>query len=396
VTATDSPAVRVVYLVPDHPWPARSGGQVRAAGIATALRELGHVSVLSPDGPSPSADWQAAVDRLKRRRASQLHRAVDAWRAVLNGTHIVLERAISAGLPLAFAELLVGQQPTHVVLGRPFFGPFLAAARAAGATVIVEADESLVRVARSLLRSRAAWPAKARAVYDLTTVGRLERTAYRKADQVWVSSEVERGWFSRRLGSVRIRLIPNLAPGATAGTAPMPITAVAFVGYFAYPPNEDAALVLIDEVMPAIRASGGPDELRLIGRSPTTRMRKAASGASVQILGEVDDTSEELRRAGLMVAPIRAGAGSRVKILEAMNVGVPVVASSRAIEGMPVVSGVHLLTAETPAEFASAVQRLVEDAGLRQRLASSAAAHVAANHSQGAVLTAVREAFSGL
>ena len=166
------------------------------------------------------------------------------------------------------------------------------------------------------------------------------------------------------------------------------IRSVAYLGSYGHPPNEAAALELMREIMPAIRRLGGPRELRIIGRGPTSAMRKAADRETV-ITGEVRDAAAALCESGLLVVPLRSGGGTRLKILEAAMLGVPVVSTATGIEGLDFVNGDSVLVGETAEDMAEAVVRLAQDDGLRQRLTSAAQAVVRERYTQRAVEDAI-------
>jgi glycosyltransferase involved in cell wall biosynthesis len=175
------------------------------------------------------------------------------------------------------------------------------------------------------------------------------------------------------------------------------VNAVSFLGWYGYPPNEAAALELMRAIMPAIRSAGGPTPLVLIGAQPTPSMvRVAAETGAVSITGQVADVVPALRAAGILVVPVRAGGGTRVKILEAMAARVPVVSTRLGIEGLSLTPGTHVLLAETPSDFASAVGRLATDHVLREALTDAAARFVAEHHSTATVGAAVGAALSQL
>ena len=384
-----------VFLVADHPWPSTSGGRARDASRAAALATLGPLTVLALDTPQPPTAWAGALGRYWRRRRRQPIRIWDLLVGILRGNHVALQRATAAGLPAALDAVLADLRPSVVVLGRPFFGSFIAAARRSGACVIVDADESLDRVSRSVLGSRAPLAARARALLDLLAVGRMERRDFPTADEVWAGSETERSALARAAAPTAVRVVPNVAPLAVAEppTEPGPIRQVAFVGSYTHPPNEEAAIELLKSTMTAIRAAGGPHELVLIGRDPTPRMRRlAAADPAVTIAANVADVGVPLLAAGVLVMPIRSGGGSRIKALEAVAIGVPVVSTSFGIAGLELRPGIDVLVAETAAEFAEAVRRLQADPGLRESLIANARESVAAHHSPAAVQAAVATA----
>jgi glycosyltransferase involved in cell wall biosynthesis len=382
-----------MLVVAEHPWPSTSGGRLRAASIANALGDLGPVTVISLDMPAPPAQLAPALERYWARRRSQPLRVKELATGVLRANHVSLQRAIAAELPMAFERLVRELQPSAVLLGRPFFGPFIRAARAYAGCVIVDADESLVRVNRSIVRSAAPLSSRVRALVELLAVGRMEHRDFQHADSLWMSSAIESRSMARRTGAVDIRVVPNIASRPPTANPPGPVRRVGFVGSLRHPPNEEAAFDLIRSIMPAVRAAGGPEELVIIGRDPGARLRSAARAArSVRLTGEVPDTDVVLREAGVLLAPIRSGGGTRVKLLDAAAAGVPIVTTALGAEGLTFRPGRDILLANTPAEFAAAVVRLRADPELVAGLVRSARTVVENNYSPRALRAAIETA----
>jgi len=390
--------MKSAFVVADTIYPATSGGRVRTSGIAAALDELGSVEVLALDELTRPDVWGAACQTIHGRRLSLRQRLIDRAVATARGTPPLLERVRAAGAVEAFASIVDQQSPDLIVLSRPCFGPFIDVALTRRIPVVLDVDESLVRANKRILRSKAPFGKRVRAVLDYVAALRFEAHDCRRVDQVWTGSLVEQEEFVKRLPGVSVQVVLNLAPPVTGGRVPGgPIRAIAYVGSYSYAPNEEAALSLMTDIMPAIRASGGPMELVLIGRDPTGRMLRAAERTTnVRITGLVPEVGPLLREAGVLVVPLRAGAGSRVKILEAMELGIPVVTTSRGLEGLTATPGDEVLIAETPEEFASAVARLQRDEALRYRLVAGAAAFVGSRHSQRAISAAVRGALASV
>lgn len=146
-----------------------------------------------------------------------------------------------------------------------------------------------------------------------------------------------------------------------------------FVGWFRHNPNVDALRYFLDSVYDRI-AERHPDVgLRIVGSHvPGAVERLAARRPSVELVGYVEDVRQELARAMVSVVPLRVGGGTRLKILESMAAGTPVVTTSIGCEGLEIEPGRHLLVGDTPEAFARCVTELLGDDDLRRRMASDA------------------------
>src|SRR6185369_16591780 len=111
--------------------------------------------------------------------------------------------------------------------------------------------------------------------------------------------------------------------------------------------------------------------LQIVGAEPSPAVRKLGTIDGVTVSGSVPDVRPYLRRAALTVAPLRIARGTQNKILEAMAMGVPVVASRRAAGGVDAVPGEHLLTADSPQEQCDAILRLLAQPAERTRLSQA-------------------------
>ena len=117
------------------------------------------------------------------------------------------------------------------------------------------------------------------------------------------------------------------------------VDTIVFTGAMSYPPNADAALYLIEEILPVIRQSVPGAQLLIVGRDPTPRLVHAGRQPGVTVTGFVDDVRPYLERATVFAAPLRFGAGIQNKLLEALAMEVPVVASSLAADGLRTEAG---------------------------------------------------------
>jgi glycosyltransferase involved in cell wall biosynthesis len=170
---------------------------------------------------------------------------------------------------------------------------------------------------------------------------------------------------------------------------------VLFFGSFVHFPNVDAARRLKDAIFPRVRARHPRSSLYIVGEDPPSEFEAVEDGRIV-VTGRVPDLAPYLARAAVVAVPLRFGSGMRVKVLEALAVGKPVVASPLAIEGLGVVDGEQLLTAETDDEFAERISLVLGDDRLRARLGTDARAWAERNLTWEATLDRFDELYRGL
>lgn len=143
---------------------------------------------------------------------------------------------------------------------------------------------------------------------------------------------------------------------------------VVFVASMDYHANSDAALSFAREVWPIVHERN-PDLLfTIVGRNPTPEVRQLAMLPSIDVTGTVDDVRPYYREALAAIIPLRVGGGSRLKILEAMAAGVPVVSTTLGAEGLDVQNGQNILIANTNQELNEAIIALTGDGERRRRL----------------------------
>jgi glycosyltransferase involved in cell wall biosynthesis len=146
---------------------------------------------------------------------------------------------------------------------------------------------------------------------------------------------------------------------------------ILFIGGLDYIPNLDSAQYFLRDIFPLIHLQIPKVELNIVGRE-LWRVRGETTSPGVEFHENVPDVLPYFRKAGILVVPLRYGAGTRIKILEAMAAGLPVVTTSKGCEGLDVKNNEHLLIADTPESFAHAVHKLLEDAGLRAYITKNA------------------------
>ena len=158
-------------------------------------------------------------------------------------------------------------------------------------------------------------------------------------------------------------------------------TRLLFVGGLNYHPNLDSAQYLLREISPLLRACLPEVKLDIVGQELWRVAGLIPENSGVEMHENVPEILSWFRGADLLVVPLRQGAGIRIKILEAMAAGLPVVTTSKGCEGLQVEHGRELLIADDPVAFANEVVRLLGDHGLRRTLAENARSFVAQYYS---------------
>jgi sugar transferase (PEP-CTERM/EpsH1 system associated) len=145
-----------------------------------------------------------------------------------------------------------------------------------------------------------------------------------------------------------------------------------FTGNMNYAPNIDAARYFCEEIHPLVRAEVPGARLYIAGADPVPEVEALGSRSSVEVTGRVPDLRVYMDRAQVAIDPLRVGAGLQNKVLEGMSMGLPMVISSIANEGIRAIDGRHVLIADTPENFAGHIVRLLGDPKERARIGAEA------------------------
>ena len=154
----------------------------------------------------------------------------------------------------------------------------------------------------------------------------------------------------------------------------------AFVGALDYLPNVDAAVWFARAVWPLIRARVPAAEFLLIGRKPEPAVQSLAALPGVKLIGQVPDVRPDLARATVAVVPLRLARGIQNKVLEALAMAKPLIASPAALAALKAEPGKHLLAAATPTEWADAVTGLFADPARCRELGAAGRRFVEEHH----------------
>ena len=206
---------------------------------------------------------------------------------------------------------------------------------------------------------------------------RHEILACRSVDQIHTMSAHDAEFLSRFLpdGADRLVVAPNGVDTDFYGESDPPPQRedVLYVGNYQNLPNIDALEYFVLDVWPLLRLQRPEARLSVVGANPSDRVFRFDGVDGITVVGPVDDLREAYHSHRVMVAPIRAGSGTRLKILEAFAAGIPVVSTTLAAEGIAAEHEKHLLIADNAVDFANAVARVLDDDELAHTLPRAAA-----------------------
>lgn len=201
----------------------------------------------------------------------------------------------------------------------------------------------------------------------------FERSALRQFDSAWICSKIDRDRLSKRIGRSRTLVVENVVDARKLAAIDRQDlgAALLLIGDFSYEPNREGAVFFVTQAWPKIKLENPEAQLWLVGAHPDTKMQGWNDQQGISVTGKVDDVWPYLAQATVSIAPLFGGSGTRLKILEALGAGIPVVTTKLGAEGIEATDGVHLLIAETPEDFAEHCTRLLQNPDMRNQLIRS-------------------------
>ncbi|SEK60192.1 glycosyltransferase family 4 protein [Ectothiorhodospira marina] len=248
--------------------------------------------------------------------------------------------------------------------------------------LVDECDHDGLTLRRLLLRERRPYRwLRLYKRYRLTLA--FERRLAPRARAVLFVAPADRESFVRNCPQVPTHVIPN-GVDATFFAPPFKKAQnsgeIVFEGNLSFPPNVDAACHLARDILPCIRRVMPHVHLTLVGQDPSEEIKALAHDKAIEVTGFVSDIRPYLARAQLFACPMRLGSGIKNKILQAWSMGVPIVATPLAVDGLEARDGANVRIAVKPQAFADQVLALLSDKGQRRRMASEGRKTVLAHY----------------
>lgn len=398
--------MKILFLTPQMPYPPQKGTALRNWGLISELSVRHEVSLLSfrapEQNPEPQAPLTDACERIGniaqpgRTRGERLR-------------DILATRQPDMALRLAsetYAERLadwLGEESFDVVHVEGIeLAPYLDVIEVARPRPLIVFDDhncEYLLQKRALLTDLGAparWPGAAYSVVQWQRLRRYEAQVCGRADRVLAVSEADAAALRRLVPSLDVTVAPNGIDTRTYTPAvePSDTSTLVFTGTMDFRPNVDAVLWFARRVLPRIRTDVPETRLLVVGQRPHRRLEPLREDPAVSLTGWVEDTRPHIAQAAVYVAPLRMGGGTRLKLLEAMAMGKPVVATHLGAEGYPVAHERELLLADTPADFAASVVLLLQAPEQRVELGQAARAFVEERYDWRAIVPRVEEVYA--
>jgi sugar transferase (PEP-CTERM/EpsH1 system associated) len=378
---------RILFLTPQLPYPPEQGTAIRNYNLIQQVARRHDVALLSfterPDAlpgrladlchplrvvPAPARSMRARLRTLLTTREPDMaHRLrSEAFASELRTllTHETFDIVQVEGLELAPYALMI----------LDWF--------AEGAPRIILDDHNAEYVLQRRAfatdaRTPRRWPS---ALYSLVQWRRLERfegQTCRKVGAVVSVSEADAQALRRWVAIQDLLVVPNgvdvqlYRPGL-GDSIPLHHPALVFTGKMDFRPNVDAVLWFHSQVWPRVRQAVPDAHWYVVGKNPHARLAPLRADDAITVTGYVEDILPYFGGADVYIVPLRIGGGTRLKVLEALAAGLPIVSTSLGCEGLGIQTGQHALLADSAEEFAQALITLLGDTARRHALGQAA------------------------
>ena len=216
---------------------------------------------------------------------------------------------------------------------------------------------------------------KAKALREWLWFRLYERKLWYRFRKGVVVSDVERQTYLKLNPKLDLAVIPNGVDTSHFRVTPLPTNqdpTILLNGTMSYYPNVDAAIWFVEKIFPLILRRLPRTKLLIVGQNPVEQVQRLARTDQVIVTGSVPDMRTYLSQSNVVAVPLRIGHGTRLKVLEAMAAGRPIVATSIGAEGLNAESGKHLLVADDPTRFAASVSEILTNPSLAESIVTDA------------------------
>ena len=369
--------MKILLVSPWFPYPAFGGALTRVFETLRHLSRDHRVTLLAPVGETHvSGDVEAITSlgvEVVAVPVSEAGRAVARrlGRGLLHGRPLIQGLHYDVAMARQLRELTTRQTFDVIHVEHSFMASYVGSIspECTARTVLSMHNIESLRFRREMHVAR--WGLRRLALAnDHLLFRKWEERAIRQFDAIAAVSPLEQAWAQKHAPAAQVIVVPNgvslefFKPMARTTDRPN----VVFAGLMNYPPNVDAVVWFCESVLPLIEKRYPDVRFSVVGDKPTAKVQSLARLRGVEVTGRVPDVRPYFANADALVVPLRSGAGTRLKILEAMAMRRPVVSTRQGAEGLDVTPGEHILLGDTAFELADHICTLFEDPSLGDRL----------------------------
>jgi len=369
--------LRVAVVTPYLPWPADTGGKLRSYYLIRGLAQQAETDLYTVCyGPPPDPQPLAAFCR--RVEVIPLQPPLVRW-PVIRALSQRLPRSVTyfrtAESMATIREKLAGHYDL-LVADEISMAPYLLDLPGQEATPKIVMRQKIDYLHYAEVAAHRPWNQDK--VLDWLEAERLQRFEYATMPRFHgavVCSQEDARVAAQQGPKLPIDIIVNGADTEffTPMRQPDPDPTLLLIGTMHYYPNIDATLYFFETMYPALQQAVPKLKVLIVGHLPPPEIQALGKLPGVTVTGSVPDVRPYLARSWALAVPLRLGGGTRLKIVEAMASGVPVVSTTVGAQGLAATDGQQLLVADTPEQFVQKTVRLLQDAQLREQLAQQGA-----------------------
>jgi sugar transferase (PEP-CTERM/EpsH1 system associated) len=405
----DGRPIKVLYFAPSSCWPQNTGAKLRNYHLARELSRSARVTYLSfADEAAAGMNGQFESIMVPREPGYTLAKIA---RGAMGNMPLSVLNYTSRAMKHVLSRLLKERRFDVIQVEGIHLAAYVPALLEAPDRPVMICDWHNIE-SELMLRYSSHAPDPARKLYARLTarkLSKLEQHMLNQFDAHLAVSHRDRSRLTEMNRSARIFVIENgvdvsrfsdeeleRARAKWLG-APAARNRLLLVGSMDYHANIDGAIYFARSIWPEVRRAWPKLIFTIVGRNPTaevTALGRMIPG--VEVTGTVEDVRPYYREALAAVVPLRIGGGSRLKILEAMAAGVPVISTRLGAEGLEIKSGEHFLLADSQADMCRAIAALSQDAQLRRRLAVAGRQLVRARYDWSALGSALASIYADL
>lgn len=372
--------MRILFVSDSFPFPPDSGTKVRDYNLIRQLSGRCELSLLAyafsdkeEAGAAAMEQYCQPMETVRFRRQSKWKHLPGVVKCLLAGQPLANKFVYSPEFAAKLRRLTAERHYDVVQIDCTPMAPYQAFIERKNGrlpqtrTALVFIDVNALKFRRQLRYERTA-NMRLRMLIDWLLMSRWEARYAERFDLCVMMSALDAERVQRQNPHLNPVVIPNGVD--VSDKRPLPETAesadLLFIGTLAHPPWADAVRYFHERIFPLVRERAPQARMLIVGNAPPD-IRELAS-ENVVVTGWVDDVEPYYQQSVLSVVPLRSSGGTRIKILESLAYGRPVVSTSVGCEGLDLQSGCDLLIADDPAEFARQVVRALTDPTLRESL----------------------------